>query len=426
MRSSRLVFAYLLVACGGGNDVDPRVIPGGGLGDGAIDGEVNIYIVDVDDEPIANATVQVGDAEASTDDDGLVVFSDVSGPQTVVVKAQGYRSAVWDRANGANMTIGLERLQPDGPDQATLSGTINNWSSVTAPNVKFGIVFYSHSDALGDDANSIETVDTNGCFAGATCDFSVNTRTGTVSLIAAIVDVDAKGTATPDDDAYSILGWATKTGIVVEKGVNQSGLTLELVEAGNLNSVSIDFGTPPAGLPKRDAFVGIEVGDDEVVQMPTFLENVKPDVLVPKPSVFGSGASYRLTAVAQTTSGEMGAQSVLLRRGLTGTAFEAGEWLVPPTGVTATRTSATFEALENAKLHSVSWRNAAGDQLLEITLFDKSVTTIDVPSLVALPVSGALTVRAGGIGADIDLQDFSLDRDEDKIWGFTAEPVTVP
>lgn len=425
MRSIRLAFACVLVACGGGNDVDPRVIPGGGLGDGAIDGEVNIYIVDTDDEPIADATVQVGSAEAQTDDEGLVVFTDVSGPQTVVVKAQGYRSAVWDRANAANMTIGLEKLTPAEPDQATLSGTIAGWSSISVTNVKFGVVFYSHSDELGDEANSIETVDTNACF-GPTCNFSINTRTGTVSLVAAILDVDAKGTADPSDDARTIVAWAKKSGIAVEKGVNQSGLTLDMVEAGNLNSVTIDYGTPPAGLSKHDAFVGISVDDDEVVQMPTFLENVKSDLLVPKPSAFAADASYRLTAVAQTTSGEDGAQSILLRRDLSGTAFDAGTWLVPPIGVTATRTSATFEPIADAKIHSISWKNAAGDELLEITLFDRTVTTIDVPSLVALPVSGALTVTAGGIGAEIDLQDFALDRDRDKIWGFTAEPVTVP
>ena len=425
MRSIRLAFAYLLVACGGGNDVDPRVIPGGGLGDGAIDGEVNIYVVDHDDAPIADATVQVGSTEAVTDDDGLVVFTDVSGPQTVVVKAQGYRSVVWDRANAANMTIGLEPLRPLAPDQAALSGTITGWSGISTTNVKFGIVFYSHSDELGDDANSIETVDTNACF-GVTCSFTLNTRTGTVSLVAAILDVDTKGTPDGSDDARTIVAWAKKTGIVVEKGVNQSGLALDLVEAGNLNAVTIDYGTPPAGLPKHDAYIGITLDDDEVVQMPTFLENVKSDVLVPKPSAFAADASYRLTAIAQTTTGEEGAQSVLLRRDLSGTTFDAGEWLVPPIGVTATRTSATFEPIENAKIHSINWKNAAGDELLEITLFDRTVTTIDVPSLVALPVSGALTVAVGGLGAEIDLQDFSIDRDRDKIWGFTAEPVTVP
>ena len=115
-----------------------------------------------------------------------------------------------------------------------------------------------------------------------------------------------------------------------------------------------------------------------------------------------------------------------MRRDLTDTTLTAGDWLVPPTGVTATRTSASFEPAAGAKLHSISWTNASGDQLLEITLFDASVTSIDVPSLVALPVSGALTVKAGGIGADLDLADFSLERDEDKIWGFTVQPVSVP
>jgi predicted secreted protein len=55
-----LVFA----ACGG-NDVDPRVIAGGGVGDGEIDGELNVYVIDTStDAPIAGAMVQVG-AESS-------------------------------------------------------------------------------------------------------------------------------------------------------------------------------------------------------------------------------------------------------------------------------------------------------------------------------------------------------------------------
>ncbi|MGE3762801.1 MAG: hypothetical protein AB7L94_11125, partial [Kofleriaceae bacterium] len=87
MRSWGFVCVGVL-AVGCSNDVDPRVIPGGGVGDGEIDGELNVYVIDsYTDEPIANATVEVGGTERETDENGLVVFDGVEGRQQVAVKA---------------------------------------------------------------------------------------------------------------------------------------------------------------------------------------------------------------------------------------------------------------------------------------------------------------------------------------------------
>src|SRR5688572_22022930 len=97
MRST-LLFTLVLCACGG-------------VGDGAIDGEVNIHVIDADtDAPITGAQISVADGAAITvDATGLAVVADVEGPQVIAVKAQGYRSAVWDGADGANVTIPLTR-----------------------------------------------------------------------------------------------------------------------------------------------------------------------------------------------------------------------------------------------------------------------------------------------------------------------------
>jgi hypothetical protein len=122
----------LLAACS--NDVDPRVIPGGGISDGEIDGEVNVHVIDNSgNAAIANATVRVGDTEKTTNEKGLVTFEEVEGAQTVVVKASGYRSTVWVDANGANVTIPLTKLGTSAPDSATLSGSVAGWSSITVP-----------------------------------------------------------------------------------------------------------------------------------------------------------------------------------------------------------------------------------------------------------------------------------------------------
>jgi len=418
----------VVIGCGGDDPVAPRVIPGGGIGDGAIDGRLNVHVIDGrTDAPIAGATVLVGTDEQVTDADGLVVVDGVSGPQTVTVKATGYQPTMWVGANGANVTMPVTASPAPAVGQARLSGTIAGWDTITVPaqHFKAAIVLYSQSDDLGDASNNIATpLNANIC-VGPTCSWSVESRTGVVSLVAAIIDRDTKGTADETDDTTAIIGWATKADITVEAGVAQTGQVLTLVEAGNLQDLTIDLGAPPAGLPQRVAFVGIERGPDEVVQLPLFLATEQTSLLAPRPAVFGATATYRLTAVAQTTTGGDGAQSILLRRGLTSTTLAAGTWLVPPTGVTATRTTASFQPVAGAVAHQVSWKTATGDTLLEATVFDAS-TTVDVPALVALPASGALTARAAGLGADFDVTEFSLATDEDKLFGIASEPVAIP
>ena len=126
-----------LVACGGGNDVDPRVIPGGGIGDGAIDGEVNVYVIDSEtDEPLADAMVHVGSIEGMTDATGLFVASgDLSGPQEITGMKTGYVTQSWIGANGANVTLPLDPTAANAPDvpQGAVSGSIDGWADLTPP-----------------------------------------------------------------------------------------------------------------------------------------------------------------------------------------------------------------------------------------------------------------------------------------------------
>jgi hypothetical protein len=422
---SWLAFATL-VACG--NSPDPRVIAGGGIGDGDIDGLVNVYVIDnVTYQPIADATVEVGGSQATTDDTGLVIFQDVSGPQTIAVKAAGYRMTVWEGANGANVTVPLTVLGNPTAQQATISGSITAWDavSVAAQHVKAALVLYSQTDDLGDAANNIATPNNgNLCLNQTTCDFSVVTRTGTVTLVAAIIDIDTKGTLAGDDDTQTIIGWATAPSIQVDAGVDQSGIALSLVQAGELQNATIDYGTPPAALANTAAVIGVEVSKDEVVQLPV-LPAGATSVLVPMPGAFAADATYRLTAIAQTTDGDMGPQSIVVRRAQTEPALVADQWLLPPANVTATRTSASFDIVAGAKVHGVQWSDANGI-LLEITMFDTKVHSTDVPELVALPATGALTAKAQGIGADLDVKNFSLDTDKELLWGVAAQPIAVP
>jgi hypothetical protein len=425
----RTVFLGFLVigtaACG--NSPDPRLIKGGGVGDGAIDGLVNVYVIDNDTyAPIVDATVEIDAKDQQTDDTGLVIFQDVSGPQTVAVKAAGYRGAVWQDANGANLTVAVTKLGDLTAQQATLSGSVSGWDAVTVPSghAKAALVAYSQTDNFGDPGNNLTTPNSgNVCFGNpSTCTFSVVSRTGTVTLTAAVVDIDPHGNADPSDDTISIIGWATAPSVQVDAGINQSGLVLTQLEPGKLQNVTIDYGTPPDALTKHDALVGIELSKNEILQLPV-LPTGATTALMPTLAAFSPGVTYRLTAVAQTTDTDP-PQSVIIERGQTATTLAAEKWLTTPVNVTASRTSATLDKVTNAKLHSVQWSDTNGI-LLEVTMFDATKTTATVPALLALPTSGTLTAKAQGIGADLDLQNFSLDTDEDLLWGISVQPETI-
>src|SRR5262245_10261171 len=67
-----------------GNFPPPRVIAGGGIGDGAIDGVVNVYVIDdATRGSVSDASVRVGTLDGTTDSTGLLVVRDVKGPQTI-------------------------------------------------------------------------------------------------------------------------------------------------------------------------------------------------------------------------------------------------------------------------------------------------------------------------------------------------------
>jgi hypothetical protein len=415
-----LMFALLIAACGG-NDPSPRVIAGGGIGDGAIDDVANVYVIDnLSYKPIVGATVEIAGKDLTTDSTGLAVFHGLDGPQTVIVQATGYRGEVWQDANGANMTVPVTQLGSLTPQQATLAGSITGYDAVTVPagHIKAAVLGYSQDDSLDDSENNIQTPSSgNVCITPDACDWTLASRTGTVTVTATIVDRDGSGNTT-------IIGYATTPSVQVDPSVDQSGITLALVEAGNMQAVTLATGTPPAALPTVEGIVGIELGGNEVVQLPTFAQTDASSVLVPLTSVYAASSTYRLTVIAETSSMDSGAESATIQRGQTTAALASGTWLEPPTGFAATRSDASLDPVTGATLHSVQWSDDTG-VLLDITMFDATNTTTTIPALVALPTSGTLTAKAQGLGAAVDLGNFSLQTDIEKIWGDSSEPITL-
>ncbi|MFN0251074.1 MAG: hypothetical protein ACKV2T_29635, partial [Kofleriaceae bacterium] len=61
---------------------------------------------------------------------------------------------------------------------------------------------------------------------------------------------------------------------------------------------------------------------------------------------------------------------------------------------------------------------------LQILVLDGS-TEVEIPALVALPSSGISRGGVQAIGADFDLDDFSLDDDRTRLWGLAGQPADV-
>jgi hypothetical protein len=404
--------------------VDPRVIAGGGIGDGPIDGVVNLYAIDdATRKPISGATVRVGDVDGTTDADGLFVAHDVVGPQTITVVKTGYRSDMWIGVNGANVTIDLEPANAATPPSATLTGTITNFTSlpVAAGHIRVALASYSQSDELGDAANNL-TAPNNGniCFDNTTCNFSIVTRTGKVAVLAAIFDRDTKNTTDPNDDTQVFLGWAAKTGLDVTASTPQT-IALDII--ASTQNITVDFGSAPSGLTNVGGLVGIDTPDGTLQLVPMFPTPTATTFRAPKPEALGSAATYRLTAIANDGGTTNMRQSIVLRRGLTGTQLSAGTWVAPPSD-SPTRTGGSFTPVTGATVYSFEYKQGATN-VLGISVFDAS-TSVTIPDMVTMP-SGTLDASISAIGAPgLDVNNFSLDADRTKLTMLAGHTVQLP
>jgi hypothetical protein len=430
----KLAFVLLLAACGGddsaspdaptGNHPDPMVIPGGGISGGAIDGVVNLYVIDdATRMPVSGATVRVGTIDGTTDATGLFVANGVTGKQDVVVTATGYRSVLWIGANGANMTVDLNKSNPALP-QATLSGSITGFDALTVPvgHLKAAFVGYSQDDLAIDAENNLTTPNNgNQCVVttpNTACNFQIVTRTGKVSLIAPIVDYDPHGTMTTTDDTMTLIGYAVKTGITVADGQNQSGQNLTILPSNALVTPAIDMGSPPSGLTTTLALVGIELGDGSGVFQLAMANMINQ---VPSLDSF-TGAMYRLSAIA-TDAAANPQQSIVLRRHQANATLAAGTWTAPPMNASASRIQASWTPVAGATLHGVEYASGSTG-VLSITSFD-GASSVMIPDIITLP-TGSLTVKVQALQADgLDVTDFGIDKDREKVTAIGVANVAV-
>lgn len=422
--------ALLAAACGNDqNLVDPQLIAGGGLGSGAIAGRVNVYVIDADtDQPISGADVYVGEPgsdpfQGVTDSSGLYTLDDGSldGPTTVTVSADGYPAQTWFGANGANITIPLSSGTAAAVPTATLTGTIAGWDSLPEPqanHVTIGVVSYSYTRNLGDPENDIKQpsvgmIPANACTKsplGSMCNWSLISRTGKVALFTIILDLDTKGTASGADDTTTVIGFAFKRGVTVEDGVDQSGLSLDMLDVTAQTDVDVTSDTPPSGLTNDTGVImGLDVGDEGIAMVSILQDSSAGTVTVPALSGMFDGDSYQAIAFAQMGSADGDPSTGIIQRGITDLSggVDLGPWLPLPSGLAEAGGEYSFAPVDGASLHTFSMRTANGEVWGGALLDGR--TSFTLPGISPDPLPSAYDMQIGAFDGPLDVEDFRID-----------------
>ena len=372
-----------------GNGANPMLIPGGGVASGAISGTLHVHVVNADnDAPLAGATVVVGEPDAgspqtmTTDAAGLATFTGVNGPQVVTATSTGYSAVSWYGANGANVTIPLVRTPAQPVQTATITGTIEGWANMQNPSIgdyRAAIINYSHTDSILDPANSIvQPVDGNGAGLNLCtwyflnenpCNWSLTTRTGPQIIYAAIVIGDPG--STPDDftdDDITVIGYAALTGVNPTAGQTLSNQTL--LQMNDTTSVTVNLGTPPAGLADVSAVPYIVTANEGRVPAFIFTPNMTSAAL---PNLSGpfAGATYDFLGVTNTT-GDVDTESSIsfMRNVAVAGGVSLPAWMAPPTGVAANGGTYSFNPTTGANVHTVTFADSQGNGSWVVLLLD--------------------------------------------------------
>jgi hypothetical protein len=450
----------VFVGCGGVSTPPmPRLIPGGGVGDGKITSNLNVYVTDEETRGvISSASVRVGassDPAACTmltDSTGLAKFDSktcpsLKGPATVTASAQSYAPATWIGVDAVNLTIAIRNTNPPPVDAAMVSGTIAGWDSLPVPptyHQTLALVGYSQSSTLGDRANSMTQgkrtvmvgvlpvqIDSNICVLNASvsdCNWIMTVRTGAQAHYALIVDHYNNMTPNDDtDDTFTVTGWAIKRGLSPAKGDNVTGETLEMIADANAQDFNVSFPALPSGMNYLGAFPALELGDEgRIPLVAPALDMTHTTTRVPTATGTLAGIQYSLIAQAQNAKDQANPSSLAWLHGVNaGATVQLASWLPPPSTISTTNGTFSFSAVPGATIQGGEIQDVNGNRLWSVTLFDGS-TSFTLPGLSPDPLpTGALQFQASALLIPgIDLASFTLDDARDKITGIAQDVVT--
>ncbi len=451
-----------VTGCGGvSGPPKPRLIAGGGLGDGDIDGYLFVYATDDDTRAaIPNATVRLGASSAAspclatTDATGLASFTadtcpGLKGPQTLTITATGYAPATVIGFNATNMTGTLRpTVRPDVPT-ATVSGTIAGWETLTPPaagHQTLALIGYTQAPQLGDRANDVpQGTRTISVLAGAAtfdipanicvrnaladdCAWTLNTRTGPQAHYAIIIDQDGRGTDDDDsDDVTTVVGWAIKTNLTFSAGQTARDESLTIIADADMQSFSAAFSGMPAGLGYVASYPMLNLGD--AGRIPIILPTLDLDhttTRLPKLTGPFAGGSYDLIAQARSAMGnEVPGSLTWLRHIDISKTVTVNDWLSTPGVVAVAAGTYSFAAAAGATLHSAEIQSPDGERLWGVTIFDGS-TSFTLPALTPDPVpAGAARLSVSALRIPgIDLNDAVFDDLQDTITGLSTNAIS--
>lgn len=438
----------LMAACGGGgggstNDPDPRLIAGGGAGDGAIKGVLHVHVIDsVTKSPITGASVRVGTAEAAspltgqTDSSGLATFEDsaLDGPQDVTVTATGHAATTWIGANAANVTIPLEATATPAPATARAEGTIQGWDTRPAPatnHLLLAYIGYSYVEPFDSPENTLVqdtqdffgvTLPTNICakaVIGGTerkaCNWKLKTRVGKQIHWAVVIDLDTKGTLSDrSDDTFTVVDYAFLLDQTLAANETKTGETLVPVGSTGMTTATVAMQAAPTGMSAVAGLPLIKMGDQGDIALA--FTPFGPSLLTqPVPALSGvlASAKYDFIAHAKADANTDFPQSTIWKRSVPlGGTVDYGAWLLPPTSFSATSGTYTYSPAAGASLHTVRFLQDGTSGVTmawNVALLDGS-TSFTLPALSPSPLpSGQVKMRVEAVEVpSFDPEDFEV------------------
>jgi len=450
----------LVVGCGGvSGPPKPRLIPGGGVGDGPIDGTLYVHVTDEETRDVlSSASVRVGDASdptpctVLTDSTGLAKFEPdgcpgLKGRVTLTVSATGHAAATWIGINAANITMPLKPMNPPAVDSATVSGTIAGWDSMPVPaahHQTLALIGYSQSNMLGDRANEIAqgtravtvgtasfTIPGNLCVINAAvsdCSWQLNTRTGAQAIIGIIVDQFDSNTPDDDtDDTFTVTSYAMKRGLSYTAGENATGVTLEMIADTDMQTFTASFPSLPSGMDYMGAFPALELGEEGRIGFTTpALDMARTTTRVPKLTGTLASAHYSLIAQAQDSQEQSNPSTLAwVHEAAVSSTVSVPTWLAPPSNLAVRDGSFGFSVVPGATIQGGEIRNITGQTVWSISIFDYS-TGFALPGLSPDPLPvGTLTFEASAMQIPgVNLGAFTIDDVRDRITAISNDVVT--
>ena len=416
-------------------EVPPRLILGGGIADAPLNGRLDVYVITAANRrPVAGATIEVRASErpgvettvvatATTDADGLARFTFDPSITSVDVAAvaEGHRSIYWVGVRGHNVTLPMQGTGLVAYPSAMYQGSIIDFSTV--PDLGVNYTKYARvTSAKVDSATSARNAfgPSGTCDSDTTCPYTMVLPEGETALLATIQHHNNQGTAAPDDDTYSVGGYAMRRHVMVVDDEPASGVGLQVVPASELVDTRVSFGSPTGG-GSASAQIGLELPEGVLTSDGVIVGSLSK-VRVPSLGYLGAGATYRVTA--RTSGFFTGESSAAYLYGQTSTDFPPLVWIQAPKDITGGATELAWASPLDATMVSIIVTTTPPSVGLDVLVLDQA-QRVAVPPLVQWQNDKAFAT-ASALRMSIDVAQFSLAEDATKLVATsTASTVTL-